>query len=176
MSREQTSKKTMGIDPYERNWMYFSIGLIVVFFALVSVAGFALGIQVPDEETRVDPATFADNGAWGEPAREVGDGQYEVYVIARTWSFSPREIEIPVGSNLTVYVSSADAGEELRAVQHGFKIQDTNVNMQIVPGQVSKLSYTFDRVGEFPYICTEYCGISHAAMFGVVKVVERGEG
>jgi cytochrome c oxidase subunit 2 len=61
-------------------------------------------------------------------------------------------------------------------VQHGFKIQDTNINMQIVPGQVSKLTYTFDRVGEFPYICTEYCGLGHAAMYGVVNVVQPGSG
>jgi cytochrome c oxidase subunit 2 len=61
-------------------------------------------------------------------------------------------------------------------VQHGFKIQDTNVNMQIVPGQVSKLTFTFDEVGEYPYICTEFCGLGHAAMFGTVMVVQPGAG
>jgi cytochrome c oxidase subunit 2 len=40
---------------------------------------------------------------------------------------------------------------------------------------VSKLTYTFDRIGEYPYICTEYCGIGHAAMFGTIKVVPAGE-
>jgi heme/copper-type cytochrome/quinol oxidase subunit 2 len=40
---------------------------------------------------------------------------------------------------------------------------------------VSKLSFTFDEVGEFPYICTEYCGQGHAAMFGTVKVVSEAE-
>ena len=43
--------------------------------------------------------------------------------------------------------------------------------MQVVPGQVSKMTFTFDTVGEFPYICHEYCGRGHAAMAGVVKVV-----
>ena len=167
MSEGSATKKTMGVDPYERNWMYISIGVIVVFFALISIAGLALGIQVPTEERRIDPRTFADSGPWGEPAREVGDGEYEVYVVARTFFFEPASIEIPVGSTLTIYVSSPD-------VQHGFRIQDTNVNMQIVPGEVSKLKYTFDRPGEYPYICTEYCGLAHAAMFGTVKVVEEG--
>lgn len=166
MTEEQT-KKSMGVDPFERNWMVFSIGLIVVFFVLISIAGFALGIQVPGPDSRVDPATFADSAPWGEPAREVADGEYEVYVVAQTFFYEPREIVVPVDSRVTIYVSSPD-------VQHGFKIQDTNVNMQIVPGQVSKLSYTFDRIGEYPYICTEYCGLGHAAMSGVVKVVEEG--
>ncbi len=165
--QEQTTKETMGIDPYERNWMLFSIGLIIVFFALVTIAGFALGIQVPGPDSRVDPQTFADSAPWGEPVREIGDGEYEVYVVSRTFFYEPREIVIPVDSRVTIYVSSPD-------VQHGFKISDTNVNMQIVPGQVSKLSYTFDRVGEFPYICTEYCGLGHAAMSGIVKVVDEG--
>ena len=75
---------------------------------------------------------------------------------------------MPQGAEVTIYVTSQD-------VQHGFKITDTNVNMQVVPGQVSKLTYTFDRIGEFPYICHEYCGIGHAAMFGRVKVVPPNE-
>lgn len=161
-------KKTMGIDPFERNWMFVSVVLLVVFFALVTIAGFALGFQVPGVETKVDPQTVIDSGPWADPGlRQISDGEYEAYVVARTFSYEPREIEIPLGSKVTIYVTTID-------VQHGFKIQDTNVNMQIVPGQVSKLEYTFDRVGEFPYICTEFCGIGHAAMFGVVKVVQPG--
>ncbi len=47
--------------------------------------------------------------------------------------------------------------------------------MQVVPGQVSKLSYTFDEVGVFPYLCTEYCGTAHAAMWGEVHVLSQAE-
>jgi cytochrome c oxidase subunit 2 len=156
----------MGIDPFERNWMVFSVALLVVFFALVTIAGFALGFQVPGVETEVDPETVANSGPWSQPGlRQIADGEYEAYVLAKRFAFDPRELEVPVGSKVTIYVTSVDA-------QHGFKIQDTNINMQIVPGQVSKLTYTFDRVGEFPYICTEYCGLGHAAMYGVVNVVQ----
>jgi cytochrome c oxidase subunit 2 len=162
-------KESMGIDPFERNWMIFSVGLLVVFFALVTIAGFALGFQVPGPETRVDPQTVTESGPFAEPGlRQVAEGEYEAYVIARAFSYDPSQIEVPVGSKVTIYVTSPD-------IQHGFKIQDTNVNMMIVPGQVSKLTYTFDRVGEFPYICTEYCGLGHAAMFGTVRVVQPGE-
>jgi cytochrome c oxidase subunit 2 len=165
-------KESMGVDPFERNWMWLGGALLVVFFVLVTIAGFALGFQVPGVETRVDPETVTSdpNSPFSEPGlREVAEGEYEAYVVARTFTFQPREIEVPVGSKVTIYVTTPD-------VQHGFKIQDTNVNMQIVPGQVSKLTYTFDRVGEFPYICTEFCGIGHAAMFGVVRVVQPGGG
>ena len=159
-----------GIDPYEKNWMRFSVVLLVVVAAAIAVSGFALGFQVPGEDAEVDPRTVADSGPWANPGlREIGDGEYEVYMLARTWLFEPRDLEIPVGSKVTFYVTSVD-------VQHGLKIQDTNVNMMIVPGQVSKLSYTFERVGEYPFICHEYCGSGHAAMFGTIRVVQETGG
>ena len=160
---------TMGIDPWEKNWMKFSIALLVFFAAAITIAGFAAGFQVPGADAEVDPRTVMNEGPWAEPGvTEVADGKFEAYVIAQTWSFAPREIVLPVGAEVDIYVTSPD-------LQHGFKITDTNINMQVVPGQVSKLTYTFDEVGEFPYICHEYCGQGHAAMFGTVKVVSEAE-
>ncbi len=161
---------TMGIDPYERNWMRASVALLVVFFATVSIAGFAAGFQVNGEDEEVDPRTVLDSEPWSNPGlRQIGEGRYEAYVVAKTWAFEPRELEVPVGSEVTIYVTSPD-------VQHGLKITDTNVNVMVVPGQVSKLEFTFDEVGEFPYICHEYCGRGHVAMWGVVNVVSESSG
>lgn len=163
------TKQSMGIDAWERNWMRVSIALLVMFFATITVAGFAMGFTVPGADQEVDPGTLMDNEPWASPGlREISPGNYEAYVIARTWSFEPRELVVPVGSTVDIYVTSPD-------LQHGFKITDTNINMMVVPGQVSKLSYEFDTVGEFPYICHEYCGQGHAAMFGTVKVVPANQ-
>ena len=160
---------SMGIDPYEKNWMRVSILLLVVFATAITVAGFAAGFQLPGPESRVDPKTLLQTEPWKSPGvYEVADGEYEAYVVAQAWSFSPLEIVVPVGAHVTIYVTSSD-------LQHGFKIPDTNINMQIVPGQVSKLEYTFDEPGEFPYLCTEYCGQGHAAMYGRVKVLSQAD-
>lgn len=165
----EPQKESMGIDPYERNWIRFSVVLLAVFLLAITVAGFAMGFQVPGEEARVDPSTITESGPFASPGlREIAPGEFEAYVVARTFNFDPAELVVPQGATVTIYVTSQD-------VQHGFKITDTNVNMQVVPGQVSKLTYTFDRVGEFPYICHEYCGIGHAAMFGRVRVVPPNE-
>ena len=156
-------------DAYEKKWIAFSMVLLVAFAATVAVAGFALGFQIPGDESRVDPRTVAETLPWSEPGvRDLGNGEYDVYIIAQQYLFTPREIRVPVGSTVNFYVTSID-------VQHGFKLQDTNVNMQIVPGQVSKLTAEFDDPGEYPYICVEYCGIAHAAMFGSL-IVEAGGG
>lgn len=174
VEREQgpiDQRLTMGIDPWEKNWMRASALLLVIFAAAITVAGFVSGFQLPGAESEVDPRTVATEGPWADPGiRDLGDGRFEAYVLAQAngWVFSPRELVLPVGAEVDIYVTSSD-------LQHGFKITDTNINMQIVPGQVSKLSYTFDEVGEFPYICTEYCGQGHAAMYGTVKVLSEAD-
>ena len=156
------------LDSYEKRWIGVSLTILVLFALTVTVAGFALGFQVPGDESRVDPNTVADSPPWNNPGlRDLGNGEFEVYVISRQYLFEPREIRIPTGSTVTFYVTSVD-------VQHGFKLQDTNINMQVVPGQVSKLTHTFEKVGEFPYICHEYCGIGHAAMAGSLIVEAEG--
>ena len=161
----ETSALSMGIDPYERNWMRISIALLVVFAATITIGGFAMGFVVPGAESEVDPRTVLDEAPWSEPGlRKIDDGIYEAYVVAQQWVFSPRELVVPVGAEITIYVTSPD-------VQHGFNIRDTNINMQVVPGHVSRLSYTFDEVGEYPYVCNEFCGQGHATMYGTVRVV-----
>lgn len=163
------SNLTMGIDPIERNWLRFSVVMLIAFFTTVSIAGFAMGFQVPGSEQEVDPRTVLQTEPWASPGvREIAPGEYEAYVVAQTWAFIPREIEVPVGSTVTIFLTSPD-------LQHGFKITDTNINMMVVPGQVSKMTYTFDDIGEFPYICHEYCGKGHATMSGVVKVVPEAD-
>jgi len=155
------------VDPYERRWMLFSIVMLLVFLTTVTVAGFFMGIQVNGEEQRVNPQTLAETEPWSNPGlREVGDGKYVAYIVARTWAFEPNQIEIPVGATVDIYVTSPD-------LQHGLKVADTNVNVQVVPGQVSKLTYTFDKVGSYPFICHEYCGTAHASMFGTINVVNK---
>lgn len=164
-----TPEEGMDIDPFERNWMRLSVAMLVAFLATVTVAGFAMGFQLNGDEQQVDPRTVLDSEPWSNPGlREIAPGQYEAFVVAQAWAFVPRELEVPVGSTVDIYVTSPD-------LQHGFKITDTNINVMVVPGQVSKLTYTFDTVGEFPYICHEYCGQGHAAMFGVVNVVEAND-
>lgn len=160
-----SSETSLHIDPYERNWMRLTIVLLVVFAAAVTIAGFALGFQVPSPEERVDPQTVAiGDGPFADPGlREYPDGSYDLYIVSQMFSFSPSEVTVRAGSEVTFYVTSVD-------VQHGFKLQNTNVNMQIVPGQVSKLTVTFDEPGTYNYICTEYCGSAHAQMYGTLTV------
>lgn len=168
----------MHMDSSERNYIIGTVLLLLFFAAAILVSSFAYGFQVPIPVERIDPRTVATPGAseWGAPVeeriRELAPNKYEVYILAQTWKFSPGStfygeppITIPAGSELTFYVTSKD-------IQHGFKIEDTNINMMIIPGEVSKLTATFDEPGTYNIICHEYCGINHHTMFGEIIVEE----
>jgi cytochrome c oxidase subunit 2 len=154
------------IDLYEKWWMGLSLVVLVVFAAAIGVSGFVSGIQVPVPEARVNPNTVQQAGDFSQPGlKELAPGKYEAHLMAQAspWKFYPAEIRIPVGATVTFYVTSAD-------VQHGFKIQDTNINAMVLPGQVTKLTHTFTVAGDYPYACTEYCGLGHQNMFGKIVV------
>ena len=154
------------VDPYEKLWIYVAAAMLLIFGAAITVSAFATGIQVPSPEMRVDPRLVATPGAtsFGEPGlRELAPGKFEARLLAQTWSFKPNEITVKAGSKVTFYVTSKD-------VIHGFHIDETNVNFMIIPGQVSKLSHTFDKPGTYKIICHEYCGIGHQTMFAQIIV------
>lgn len=160
------SSSSLHIDPVERTWMIIGVVMLVVFAAAVMTAGFVYGFQLPVPEAQVDPKLVATPGAttFGEPGfRELAPGQYEARILAQTWAFTPKEIRIPAGSKVTFYFTSKD-------VQHGVHVDATNINMMILPGQVSKLTATFDKPGTYNFICHEYCGVGHQGMYGQIIV------
>ena len=55
---------------------------------------------------------------------------------------------------------------------HGFKVFDTNINIMVIPGQISEVTHTFDEPGEFQFYCHEYCGSAHHTMTGVITITE----
>ncbi len=158
----------MHMDRRERNYLIFTTALLAVFAALLLGSSFAYGIQVPEPFDRVDPNTVSTPPSpWGAPledrVRELAPNKYEVFMLAQTWAFTPNRITIPVGSTLTMKVTSKD-------VQHGFLLQGTNLNMMVIPGQVSTLTATFDEPGEYQIVCHEYCGVGHQTMYATIVV------
>jgi cytochrome c oxidase subunit 2 len=155
------------VDRYEGAWMRISFAILVIFFITITVSAFSTGFQVPGVYQRIDPATLMDPGSpFAQPeVRELAPGRYEVYIRAQIWFFTPGEIRVPAGSKITFYTTSQD-------VQHGVKVLGTNINMMILPGQVSTMSATFNEPGTYNFVCHEYCGISHHTMYGQIVVEE----
>jgi cytochrome c oxidase subunit 2 len=149
------------VDRYEGIWIRLSLVIIVVFFLAITLAAFSSGFQVPGVYQRIDPATLfdADSPFANPQLRELAPGRYEVHIRAQIWLFTPGEIRVPAGSTVTFYVTSQD-------VQHGLKLAGTNINMMVLPGQISRLTATFNNPGTYNFICHEYCGQLHHTMYG----------
>jgi len=88
----------------------------------------------------------------------------DVYMLGRLWQWWPI-LELEKDQSYRLHLSSMDW-------QHGFSLQPTNINLQIVPGYEMVIEITPDQAGEFGVICNEYCGVGHHTMVGRIYVQE----
>ncbi len=152
---------------YELAWILPSIAIPVGMLVALLVSAFGHGIHLPGNEGRVEPTQVGQTAPFDRPGLvELGPGRYEVHLVAQIWAFAPREIRVPAGSTVTFVGTSRD-------VVHGFLIHGVNINVMLLPGQVTRATAHFERPGEYLFLCHEYCGIAHHVMSGKVIVEPR---
>jgi cytochrome c oxidase subunit II len=86
-----------------------------------------------------------------------------IKVVARKFVFRPEEIELKKGEAVTLELTSAD-------VVMGFNAPDFKVRSDIIPGMVTKLTFTPDKAGTFTFLCDIFCGDGHETMSGKLIV------
>jgi cytochrome c oxidase subunit 2 len=157
----------MRIHTYEKGFLAAGLFVLIGCGIALTYATFGRHIHLPGVAGQVDPRTVATTPPFDQPGvHEVAPGRYEVVVVARAWGFNPMEIRVPVGAEITFIATTVD-------VLHGFNIEGTRVNMMLIPGQISRNTYTFTEPGEHLLICHEYCGIGHHTMAGKVIAEAR---
>ena len=96
-----------------------------------------------------------------------------IYVVAKQWMWKVqhtngrREIDalhVPLGVPVRLIMTSED-------VIHSFYVPDFRVKQDVVPGRYTALWFTATKLGDYPLLCSEYCGTDHAAMLGTVTVM-----
>ena len=154
----------MHIHKYEKIVLGLTIALLLTAATAIAVAAMSGHAHLPAPVGRVDPAKVRETAPFNQTGlRDLGGGQYEATMIARVWAFEPAEIRVPAGSTVTFTIASAD-------VTHGLLIENTNVNLTIIPGQISRATAVFKQAGTYLMVCHEYCGASHHTMSGRVIV------
>lgn len=88
----------------------------------------------------------------------------DVYLIARLWDWWPI-LELEKDKSYRLHLSSMD-------YQHGFSLQPTNLNLQVLPGYDMVVTITPNKAGENSIVCNEFCGIGHHNMIGKIYVTE----
>jgi cytochrome c oxidase subunit 2 len=156
----------MHIDELERYWLISVSVVLGAFTAALLASVFVFGVELPSPVGRIDPTTIGE-GEFAEPGlRHMGGNQYTAHIIAQMWIYNPNEIRVPVGSEVTFIMTSKD-------ITHGIIIEEHDVNLMLLPGQVTRTTATFERPGTFEMVCHEYCGPGHHSMIGQVIVEEQ---
>ncbi len=87
-------------------------------------------------------------------------------VVAKRYEFVPSTIEVVQGERVRIVVKSGDGF-------HGFGIEQFDVSTEIPRGETVTIEFTPDVAGEFPILCTVYCGDGHEGMKGQLVVKAR---
>lgn len=156
----------MHIHRLEKIWLVFGIAMLFIFLAVLGVGAFAMGLEPPGSHGMgaVDPQMVDKTAPFDHPGlRQIGENEYEAYMLAFAFGFSPDKMEVPAGAKIHFYITSKD-------VVHGFAIPGTNVNVMVVPGEVNHITHTFTQPGEYLVICNEYCGAAHEQMMTTIVV------
>ena len=107
---------------------------------VIGLAFSAVGLAAPSEEPQV------------------------VNVIARRFEFDPATITVTVGQPVRLMVRSEDG-------LHGMEIKKLKISKDIPRGgEAVIINFTPNAVGEFPILCSEYCGDGHDGMRGTLVV------
>lgn len=157
------------VELFERGWMVFALAMLLLFTGLILHAILTHGAQIATVAKRASPSEILASERFARPGVvEVGPNQYEVSMIAQAFNFIPSQVVVPAGAELTFYLTSRD-------VIHGYDVQFTTINVELIPGEVATFRYTFHEPREHLIICNQYCGIGHHNMIGRIIVVSPEE-
>ncbi len=94
---------------------------------------------------------------------EIAPDRYLVVMEAYNWAFEPDEVRVPAGAEVTFQGRSTQD-------YHGIAILGTPVVVSFDRSSPTEITHTFTEPGEYPWVCSEYCGAGHLSMTGRVVV------
>jgi len=92
-----------------------------------------------------------------------------IEVVAKRFSFEPARIEVTEGERVKLLVKSGDG-------VHGVEIKKFKINKKIPRGgDPITIEFVAAAAGEFPILCSEYCGDGHEDMKGMLVVTAKSK-
>lgn len=95
--------------------------------------------------------------------------EVHVYMTSIRSHFGPDNIEgIKLGDEVYFHVTNLEQDWD---VPHGFAVKGANTaELLIMPGATQTLKWVPNRVGVFPFYCTDFCSALHQEMQGYIRV------
>ena len=98
-------------------------------------------------------------------AETQGRGAHEIQVTLRRYEFNPGSLRVRKGEQVRLILAAVDH-------DHGFKLDDFNVNQKVLKGTTVVVEFTADKAGTFQFRCSSVCGLGHRNMKGTLVVEE----
>jgi cytochrome c oxidase subunit II len=90
-----------------------------------------------------------------------------IEVVAKRFTFEPARIEVTEGERVKLVVTSGDG-------VHGLEIKKFKVKKRIPRGgDPVTIEFVASAPGEYPILCSEYCGSDHDDMKGTLVVAAK---
>jgi cytochrome c oxidase subunit 2 len=86
-----------------------------------------------------------------------------IEITVRRYAFEPAEIQVMTGESVRFVVKSGDG-------LHGFSVPRLKIEKEIPRGETVIIDFTAKTAGEFPILCSEFCGDGHEDMKGMLIV------
>lgn len=157
------------IAKWERRWIAGSGLMSLMFVVLIAYSLATEGAHIAQSAARGTPEQLLTQTIFTEPGvRATGPNQYDVSLVGQAFVWQPETVRVPVDAEITFYLTARD-------VIHGWQVERTNLNVEVIPGEVSRLRTTFTEPGRYRVSCNEYCGIGHQNMIGWIEVVPASQ-
>ncbi|MEK6268506.1 MAG: cytochrome c oxidase subunit II [Planococcus sp. (in: firmicutes)] len=157
----------MHLHKYEKIWLTLGITSLIVFLSVVGVSAFSQNHTPAGGMETIDPKKVNETAPFDNPGvTQLDDDTYQATIVAMAFGYNAPELRVPVGKEVIFKVTSTD-------VVHSFTIDNTKVNMMVVPGRITTKSYTFEKPGTYLILCNEYCGTGHHMMYTEIEVYEE---
>jgi cytochrome c oxidase subunit 2 len=89
-----------------------------------------------------------------------------------TWSFGYPGERVRANTLMLPKDRPVEFRVHTKDVIHSFWVPEFRLKSDAVPGLTTKVRLTPNRLGKYQVVCTELCGLGHATMRQVVRVVE----
>ncbi|HLP05508.1 MAG TPA: cytochrome c oxidase subunit II [Paludibacter sp.] len=108
------------------------------------------------------------------PMRDSPANAMRVKVVAQMWAWSFEYPGRKVADTLVLPINKpVHLGLHSRDVIHGFYIPSFRVKEDAVPGQNNYTWFIPGELGDYDIFCSLYCGVSHAYMHAIVRIVDE---
>jgi nitrous-oxide reductase len=97
----------------------------------------------------------------------------DVYMTAIRSHLTPDNIEgVRMGDEVYFHVTNIEQDWD---VPHGFAIKGAlTAELLVMPGETSTLKWTPEKVGIYPFYCTDFCSALHQEMQGYIRISAMG--